>query len=190
MIFNMLSKAAIKTADKLSYLRSKVSFGRWDYHPRPTVEPKTQADAVVSFLNGTLSQPITQKGRETNDAFAKRQQKHMTRSLRRLMFYLVKLDGADANSQGFNTIERTSIDALIENANNDGYTIGTTSMSTVSAKYVSPVYPDIHNVDLVSQVITIPATVTVKADSPFQTVEELIAWAKENPGKLKNSNIQ
>ena len=119
MIFNMLSKAAIKTADKLSYLRSKVSFGRWDYHPRPTVEPKTQADAVVSFLNGTLSQPITQKGRETNDAFAKRQQKHMTRSLRRLMFYLVKLDGADANSQGFNTIERTSIDALIENANND-----------------------------------------------------------------------
>jgi tripartite-type tricarboxylate transporter receptor subunit TctC len=76
----------------------------------------------------------------------------------------------------------------IENAKNDGYTIGTTSMSTVSAKYVSPVYPDIHNVELVSQVITIPATVTVNADSPFQTVEELIAWAKENPGKLKNSN--
>ncbi len=76
----------------------------------------------------------------------------------------------------------------IENAKNDGYTIGTTSMSTVSAKYVSPVYPDIHNVELVSQVITIPATVTVNADSPFQTVEELIEYAKANPGKLKNSN--
>ena len=76
----------------------------------------------------------------------------------------------------------------IENSKNDGYVIGTTSMSTVSAKYVSPVYPDIHNVELVSQVITIPATVTVNADSPFNTIEELISFAKANPGKLKNSN--
>lgn len=77
---------------------------------------------------------------------------------------------------------------LIENSPNDGYTIGTTSMSTVSAKYISPVYPDINNVELVSQVITIPATVTVKADSPWQTLEEYIQYAKENPGQLKNSN--
>ena len=76
----------------------------------------------------------------------------------------------------------------IENSKNDGYVIGTTSMSTVSAKYASPVYPDIHNVELISQVITIPATVTVNADSPFNTIEELIAFAKANPGKLKNSN--
>ncbi|NQT57721.1 MAG: tripartite tricarboxylate transporter substrate binding protein [Bacteroidetes bacterium] len=77
---------------------------------------------------------------------------------------------------------------LLENSVNDGYTIGTTSMSTVSAKYVSPVYPDIHNVELVSQVITIPAAVTVNADSPWQTLEELIDFAKANPGSLKNAN--
>ena len=77
---------------------------------------------------------------------------------------------------------------LIENSDNDGYTIGTTSMSTVSAKYVSPVFPDIHNVELLSQVITIPATVTVNADSPWQTLEEYIEYAKANPGALKNSN--
>ncbi len=76
----------------------------------------------------------------------------------------------------------------IEKSTNDGYVIGTTSMSTVSAKYVSPVYPDIHNVDLISQVITIPATVTVNADSPFMTLQDLIDYAKANPGKLKNSN--
>lgn len=77
---------------------------------------------------------------------------------------------------------------LIENADNDGYTIGTTSMSTVSARYISPVYPDIHNVELISQVITIPATVTVNADSPWKTLEEYVAYAKANPGKVKNSN--
>ncbi len=77
---------------------------------------------------------------------------------------------------------------FIENSENDGYTIGTTSMSTVSAKYVTPIYPDIENVELISQVITIPATVTVNADSPWQTLEEYIAYAKANPGELKNSD--
>ncbi|QEN08166.1 tripartite tricarboxylate transporter substrate binding protein [Oceanispirochaeta crateris] len=77
---------------------------------------------------------------------------------------------------------------LIENSPTDGYTIGTTSMSTISAKYISPVYPDIDNVELISQVITIPATVTVKADSPWNTIEEYVAYAKANPGKVKNSN--
>jgi len=76
----------------------------------------------------------------------------------------------------------------IENSKNDGYVIGTTSMSTVSAKYVSPVYPDIHNVELISQVITIPATVTVNADSPFKTLADLLAYAKANPGKITNAN--
>lgn len=77
---------------------------------------------------------------------------------------------------------------FIEKSDNDGYTIGTTSMSTVSAKYVTPIYPDINNVELISQVITIPATVTVNADSPWQTLEEYIAYAKANPGALKNSD--
>lgn len=77
---------------------------------------------------------------------------------------------------------------LIENSPNDGYTIGTTSMSTVSAKYISPVYPDIDNVELISQVITIPATVTVNADSPWKTIEDYVEYAKAHPGELKNSN--
>ncbi len=76
----------------------------------------------------------------------------------------------------------------IENSRPDGYTIGTTSMSTVSAKYMAPVAPDIDNTELIAQAISIPATVTVNADSPFQTLEELIEYAQANPGELTNSN--
>ena len=72
----------------------------------------------------------------------------------------------------------------IEKDANDGYVIGTTSMSTVSAKYASPIYPDIHNVEL----ITIPATVTVNAKSPFKTLQDLIDCAKANPDKLATPN--
>jgi tripartite-type tricarboxylate transporter receptor subunit TctC len=76
----------------------------------------------------------------------------------------------------------------IEKSKNNGYLIGTTSMSTISAQYITDVHPDIDNVELISQVITIPATVTVNADSPWQTLEEYIAYAKQHPGELKNSN--
>ena len=77
---------------------------------------------------------------------------------------------------------------LIENAVADGYVFGTTSMSTVSAQYVSPVYPKMENVEPIAQAITIPATVTVNADSPWKTLDEYISYAKANPGKIKNSN--
>jgi tripartite-type tricarboxylate transporter receptor subunit TctC len=76
----------------------------------------------------------------------------------------------------------------IENAANDGYIIGTTSVSTVSAKYIAPVAPDINNVELIAQAISIPATVTVNANSQFRTIQELIAYGKANPGRLTNSN--
>jgi len=77
---------------------------------------------------------------------------------------------------------------LIENAVADGYVFGTTSMSTVSAQYVSPVYPKMENVEPLAQAITIPATVTVNADSPWKTLQEYVSYAKANPGKIKNSN--
>ncbi len=76
----------------------------------------------------------------------------------------------------------------IENSKNDGYTIGTTSMSTVSAKYIAPVAPDIRNVELIAQVISIPATVTVNSKSDFKTLDDLIGYAESNPGMVTNSN--
>jgi len=76
----------------------------------------------------------------------------------------------------------------IEKAETDGYTIGTTSISTLTARYVAPVYPNIENVELIAQVITIPATLTVRADSPWETLEEYIEYAKANPEKIKSAN--
>lgn len=77
---------------------------------------------------------------------------------------------------------------VIENSRSSGYIIGTTSMSTVSAKYFSPTYPNMDNVKVIAQVITIPATLTVSADSPWKTLEEYMAYAKANPGKIKTSH--
>lgn len=77
---------------------------------------------------------------------------------------------------------------VIENSRPNGYIIGTTSMSTVSAKYFTPTYPSMDKVDLIAQVITIPATLTVPANSPWKTLEEYIAFAKANPGKIKTSH--
>jgi tripartite-type tricarboxylate transporter receptor subunit TctC len=76
----------------------------------------------------------------------------------------------------------------IENAPNDGYTFGTTSMSTVSAKYITSTAPDIHNVELIAQAISIPATVTVHSDSRFRTLQDLIDYAKANPGEVTSAN--
>lgn len=41
---------------------------------------------------------------------------------------------------------------------------------------------------MIGQLTTVPAALTVAADSPFNTVEEFIAYAKEHPGELNVGN--
>ncbi|MCF4114433.1 MULTISPECIES: tripartite tricarboxylate transporter substrate binding protein [Dethiosulfovibrio] len=76
----------------------------------------------------------------------------------------------------------------IARAKKDGYTIGciytphvAAHVSAGRAKYTLDSFAPIANV------VTDPGVLVVKADSPFNTVEELIAFAKENPGKLNGS---
>jgi len=76
----------------------------------------------------------------------------------------------------------------IENSEPDGYTIGTTSMSTITAKYMSPNPPDMDNVETIAHIFDIPATLTVKADSQWDSIEDFVAYAKENPGEIMTSN--
>ncbi len=69
----------------------------------------------------------------------------------------------------------------------DGYTLGTIStMSIVTHELTRKNVPYTFkkNFQPVARVTLDPSVLAVKADSPFKTLDEVIAAAKENPGKL------
>ena len=76
----------------------------------------------------------------------------------------------------------------IERAVPDGYTIGTFSFSQLLTQYTTPNPPSIANLVPISKVMYSPGTLTVNAARPWKTVEEFVAYAKANPGKVRNSN--
>lgn len=61
----------------------------------------------------------------------------------------------------------------------------TTTFSSVMAQKIGGFTGE--EIDYLCSVITEPMAITVKADSRFKTVDELVAFAKENPGKLRAS---
>ncbi len=70
----------------------------------------------------------------------------------------------------------------------DGYMLGyagSDGLSVMQAiKNTMPyVVPD--DFDFIGQVVTTAHVISVPAKSPFKTIQELIAYAKDNPGKLK-----
>lgn len=76
----------------------------------------------------------------------------------------------------------------LQNRKPDGYTIGTTSFSTITSKYLSPNPPDLDKVETVAHIFSIPAALTVRADSQFKTLEDFVDYAKKNPGAIMTSN--
>lgn len=71
----------------------------------------------------------------------------------------------------------------------DGYTLGivTADLNTLLAQgdtgyTLEDFYP-------VIRMNTVPACVAVPADSPFETLEELLAYAREHPGGLKTGDV-
>jgi len=79
--------------------------------------------------------------------------------------------------------------AAIMNADPDGYTIGiiTAELNTLPPQgLVTFTYEDMYPL---IRLCTLPSVVAVPADSPFNTLEELVAYAKENPGKLKVGTV-
>jgi tripartite-type tricarboxylate transporter receptor subunit TctC len=72
----------------------------------------------------------------------------------------------------------------------DGYTIGFLIIPQVPATYLDPdrraVFSRNSFQPLAMQVID-PGVIAVRADSPFQTIGDLIKAAKDNPGKLRAS---
>ncbi|MGQ9473639.1 MAG: tripartite tricarboxylate transporter substrate binding protein [Candidatus Caldatribacteriaceae bacterium] len=66
----------------------------------------------------------------------------------------------------------------------DGYTIGyvPVELSMVKALGYADISPS--DFDLVMRTNIVPAALTVRADAPYKTLEEFVAYAKENPGKI------
>lgn len=70
----------------------------------------------------------------------------------------------------------------------DGYTFGyvPVELTMVRTLGYGDVGPD--SLDLLAQAVSVPAAVTVRADSPWTTLDELIAYAKANPGRIRVGN--
>src|SRR3984893_16061868 len=67
----------------------------------------------------------------------------------------------------------------------DGHTLFFISTSTLITQPLHPDYPfDLTKLTPVTQVATGPLILVVRKDLPIKTVRDLIAYAKQNPGKL------
>lgn len=69
----------------------------------------------------------------------------------------------------------------------DGYTIGYLPVETVMLEHQG--YDlDPAAFDLLGQIVSVPATIAVAADSPYQTLQDLLDAAKASPGTITVSN--
>lgn len=75
--------------------------------------------------------------------------------------------------------------ARVANAKNDGYTIGMLPVGPLTTQpHLLKLAYGADSFDYVCLVYSNPQAVIVRADSPFKTVADLVAYAKQNPGKL------
>jgi tripartite-type tricarboxylate transporter receptor subunit TctC len=76
----------------------------------------------------------------------------------------------------------------MERAVPDGYTIGTYSYSQALTNFTAPNPPSLANITPIAKVMYSPATLTVTANFPANTLAEFIQYAKANPGKVRSAN--
>ena len=76
--------------------------------------------------------------------------------------------------------------SLVARATPDGYTLVllSTTFTTVAATRASLPYDPISSFKPVARLATGPMLVTVAADSPYKTIQDLVSAAKAQPGKL------
>ncbi len=128
--------------------------------------PEKDITIIVSWNAGGGSDLIT------------RQLAHlMERELGRTVIVLNKPGGG--GTVGFAELSR---------AKPDGYTLGVVTNSMLLQKFVSVNYVDHKLFDHIAMVNEDPASLTVGADAPWNTMQEFIEDAKKNPGKFRVSN--
>ncbi len=100
----------------------------------------------------------------------------------------------EAMGQPINVVNRTGGSGVvghsaIANSTPDGYTLGacTSEITYFETMGLAPITPA--SFDLISRLAVIPAGVTVKADSPYDNVKDLIAAAKDGGMTASGSGI-
>lgn len=70
----------------------------------------------------------------------------------------------------------------------NGYTLGYVPVEMVMLESLglSDITPD--DFDFISRLMTVPAAITVPADAPYNTIQEFIDYATENPGEIQIGN--
>jgi len=82
-------------------------------------------------------------------------------------------------------------DALAK-SKKDGYTIGYTSNAIVYARILNPEtmhFDPEKDIEPLGLHLLVPLAIAVRADSPWKTFNELLDYAKKNPGKLRVDTI-
>jgi tripartite-type tricarboxylate transporter receptor subunit TctC len=78
--------------------------------------------------------------------------------------------------------------SYVANSKPDGYTLAAANSDPLNiAPLLTPDAPYTADKDFtyICKLAGVPVTIAVRADSPFKTLEDLVAFAKANPGKLK-----
>jgi tripartite-type tricarboxylate transporter receptor subunit TctC len=75
----------------------------------------------------------------------------------------------------------------VAKSKSDGYTIGfiSTSPITIRPHFLEMPYKPMEDLTFLGQFVSSPMPVVVRSDSPWQSLEEMMVFAKANPGKLR-----
>lgn len=112
--------------------------------------------------------------------------------------------GTDANSrqlaaqleqhfgQPFNVVNRTGGNGVvghsaIATAEPDGYTVGSATIEITTMHHAGLTELNQDDITPIVMVDVVPASVLVAADSQFESLEQLLDYARENPGELTAS---
>jgi tripartite-type tricarboxylate transporter receptor subunit TctC len=76
----------------------------------------------------------------------------------------------------------------LERAVPDGYTIGTYSYTQTLTNFTAPNPPHLANIVPIAKVMYSPATLSVNAGFPANTLAEFVQYARANPRKVRNAN--
>lgn len=82
--------------------------------------------------------------------------------------------------------------ANLAQAEPDGYTLGALTASPILVRphtVEDSGYDSTKDFTFISRTVLAPQPIAVASDSPWNTYQDMIAWAKENPGKLRYTAV-